>query len=248
MRWTRLLAVGALAGCASLQGSDAPDPEQRFGRAMEALERQDFRSAYEQLSLVYTGHWTQPVAERALLAMAAVELDPRNAGRRLDVGADLAARHFQLAGEPSWTTPVSQTLYLLALELGAAEERAARAEAEKERAEEEKQQAQRQAEQAERQAEQAERQKQQAEKEKRAARAEVQRAKAQARAANAKARAAEQEARPLPRYSGTSVSARVGELSAERARLRDQVQALKRQLAEREQELERIRATLAPRG
>jgi chemotaxis protein histidine kinase CheA len=241
MRWTLILAVGALAGCASLQGSDAPDPEQRFDRAMEALERQDFRSAYEQFSLVYTGHWNQPVSERALLAMAAVELDPRNGGRRLDIGADLAARHFQLAGSPSWTTPVSQTLYLLALELGAAEERAARAEAEKERAEVEKQEAQRQA-------EQAERQKQQAEKEKRAARAEVQRAKAQARAATAKARAVERETRPLPRYSGTSVSARVGELSAERARLRDQVQALRRQLAEREQELERIRATLAPRG
>lgn len=243
MRRTAILALAAITGCATLQGGDAPDPEARFERALAALERQDFPGAYDQLARVYAEAWGGPLAGRALLAMAAVELDPRNGGRRLDVGADLAARHFQHAGHPGWTTPVSQTLYLLAQELGATEARAARAEAEKARAEAEREEARRVAERAE--AEKAE-----AERERQAARAQASRATAQARAARAQASRAEARAaaRPLPSYQGPSVSARVRELSGERDRLRSEVAVLKRRLAEREQELERIRATLTSPG
>jgi chemotaxis protein histidine kinase CheA len=241
MRWSPVIALTVAAGCASLPGIERLDPEDQLTQALAALERQDFTSAYNQFTQVYERHWNEPVGQRALLAMAAVEMDPRNRERRLYVGADLAARSLQLPDAPAWSIPVSQTLYLLAAELGAAEERTARAEAEKE--------------EAERKAVQAEREKEQTEAEKQSVEAEARRAKAQARqsqaeAARAKAEAKQAKARPapkprsLPKLPGPSVTARTQELRNERDKLANEAQVLRKRLAEREEEIERMRETL----
>jgi chemotaxis protein histidine kinase CheA len=242
-----LLAVG---GCASLGQADQPSPEATFERALVALQEEDFQTAYEHLSWIYYEHAHRPIGERALLTLAAVEMDPRNTGRRLDVGAELAGRYFQHPNATPWSGAVSQTMYLLAMELGAAEERLARAEAERERAEREREQAERERQTARAEASRASATARQARSEAARARTEAARARAEARRAQAgsQARAAPaQPARQLPQLSSPSVSARVSTLQGERDRLAGEVRALNRRLAEQEQELERIRRTLAPR-
>jgi hypothetical protein len=138
MRIAAFLLLGALAGCALLAESGRSDPDEVFERAQEALERQDFSSAYQQLSWLYQTRWDRPVGERALLMLAAVELDPRNPGRRLQVGADLADQHDALPAAAPWNKPVGETMYLLATELSAAEDRIARLGRERDIAQEER--------------------------------------------------------------------------------------------------------------
>jgi chemotaxis protein histidine kinase CheA len=241
-----LLAVG---GCASLGQADQPSPEATFERALAALQEEDFQTAYEHLSWIYYEHSHRPIGERALLTLAAVELDPRNTGRRLDVGAELAGRYYQHPNATPWSGAVSQTMYLLAMELGAAEARLARAEAERERAEREREQAERERQTARAEASRASASARQARTDAARARTEAARARAEARRAQAgsQTRAPAQPARQLPQLASPSVSARVGTLQGERDRLAGEVRALNRRLAEQEQELERIRRTLAPR-
>ena len=62
-----------------------------------------------------------------MLALSAGELDPRKPERRLWAGADLSARLLNVPDVEPWMVPVAETYYLLALELGAQEERLARA-------------------------------------------------------------------------------------------------------------------------
>lgn len=236
MNRIRILPLALLAGCASLPAIEAPDADEHLALGLQALDRQEFPAAYTHLSWVATNHGDDDDGRQALLAMAAVELDPRNPGRRLDVGAELAARHLQLPDVATWSIPVSQTLYLLAHELGAAEERAARAEAEKAMAESDAARAERERQQAAQQAQAAQAQVRRAEARAREAESAAARARAQARTARA--------TRTLPTLDTPSVSARMGELRGERDRLGEEVESLRRRLAEREAELERIRKTL----
>ena len=61
------------------------------------------------------------MGQRAVLALAAASLDPRNPNRRIDMGATYAARYLNDNTKAAWTEPVGETLYLMALELGATE-------------------------------------------------------------------------------------------------------------------------------
>ncbi|HEX7051552.1 MAG TPA: hypothetical protein VF188_15200 [Longimicrobiales bacterium] len=215
-----------LTGCALVYGSRQPDPEERLARGLAALDREDYRSAFDDLVWVYTHFPDEPEGRRALLALAAAELDPRNPSRRLGVGSDLVADYLRTPGTPSWTHPVAETVYLLALELGAAETRVAEAEMEREEAEQESAEARGEATRARRQAQRAE--------------AEAQRARrAEARAERARRGAQAAPPGPLPQLPGPPVTARIRELQRERDRLAQRVQALER-------ELERIRKTLRP--
>jgi chemotaxis protein histidine kinase CheA len=241
MRGTLLVGLLVVGGCASLAHGGQPRPEVVFERGLQALEQQDFRSAYEQFSWVYEVYWDRPIGERALLALAAVELDPRNPDRRLYVGADLAGRHYQLPTARRWNEPVSQTLYLLALELGATEERLARAEAEREQAEQARARAERERQAARAQAQQAATRAQRAQAEATRARAEARRAQAQ------RTQPAAAPARALPQLSSPTVTARVNALQTERDRLAREVQTLRSRVAQQDEELERIRRTLSPR-
>lgn len=131
--WAVAMA-GLLTGCATLKAPFESRGEERLEQGLEALARSDYRAAQEHLRWVVQNDGSDQHGQRALLVLAALEMDPRNPARRIGAGADLAANYLGLAEKPSWTQPIAQTLYLLSLELGAAEERAERAERAAERA------------------------------------------------------------------------------------------------------------------
>jgi hypothetical protein len=123
-----------LLGCATLKGPFESRGEERLQQSLEALERGDYRTAHEGLSWVAEHYSKDESGQQATLILAALELDPRNPGRRIAVGTDVAAAYLRAGDKPAWTQPLAQTLYLLGLELGAAEERVEKAEREAERA------------------------------------------------------------------------------------------------------------------
>src|SRR5688572_596008 len=129
---TGLLAL-ALPACATFDTVFGSGPD-RFDTGIAALRRGDFARASNDLNWVILKHANDPVGQRALLASASLEMDPRNPQRHLALGSDLAATYLQKAEEPEWSQALAQTLYLLALELGASEERLAQAEADKRQA------------------------------------------------------------------------------------------------------------------
>jgi DNA repair exonuclease SbcCD ATPase subunit len=215
-----VLLTGTVHGCATLQGERDADPEQHLAWGLAALEQQDYHTAHAHLAWLVSYHWHRPVGQRALLALAAAEADPRNPGRRLGVGAQLASDYLRLEETADWLQPLMESFYLMTLELGAAEEEIAQLAREKEAAE----------------------------RAARAARAQAQRAQAAARTAEARARQARAApaARTVPALPGPPVTARVRALEQERTQLAQRTSQLERRLAEREQELERIRRTLQP--
>lgn len=132
MRSFRPLVLGVLVivtGCAVAGRGGTPDPQQRLELGLAALAEQDLLTAQEHLEWVYRNHPSEPVGMHALLALTAAELDPRNPTRSLWEGADLAGQLLHSPHAPEWTKPVGHTLYLMALELGAKEERMAQAQA-----------------------------------------------------------------------------------------------------------------------
>lgn len=132
---TGMLAL-ALPACATIDtmfGSKSGSDD-RFAEGLAAAQRGDFPAAHRALSWVIENHGSEPIGQRALLTVAALEMDPRNPQRRLALGADLAGAYLSTRTE-DWSQPVAQTLYLIALELGAAEERLAQAEADRRDAE-----------------------------------------------------------------------------------------------------------------
>ena len=131
MRRASFLVVAwtlVMVGCATVSSVWRADEEQRFAAGMRALANADYAVAHRELAWVAEHFAHKSVGQRALLVLASMEMDPRNPSRRTDVGADLAATFLRLPDRDDWVDPVAQTMYLLGLELGAAEERAQRAE------------------------------------------------------------------------------------------------------------------------
>lgn len=184
--WAVAIA-GLLMGCATLKAPLESRGEKRFEDGLTALGRGDYRLAHEQLSWVAQHYGHEAYGQQALLTLAAMEMDPRNPARRIEVGTDVVAAYLGLPEKPQWTHPVAQTLYLLGLELGSAEERVARAE-----------------------------------------------------------RQAERATTRLPNLPGPSVTAKLRTTEQERDRLARRVDVLEKQLADKEQELERIKKTIRP--
>lgn len=179
--------VGLSLGCATLRAPFETGPEERFEQALAALGRGDYRTAHEGFTWIAQKYPKDRYGHQAMLALAAVEMDPRNPGRRIPVGTEVAATYLRTADTPPWTQPLAQTLYLLGLELGAAEERVEKAEREAERA-----------------------------------------------------------AARLPALPGPTVSARIRTVEQDRDRLARRVEALEKQLADKDQELQRIKKTIRP--
>jgi hypothetical protein len=125
-----LLVLSALgtAGCAAVFGGDAPDPRVQLQEGAAAVEARQFLRARGLLEPLYYADPSGPVGQQALLVLIAAELDNRNADRRLWAAADMASRLLNLERIEPWMVPVAETYYLLALELGAAEQRIAQAE------------------------------------------------------------------------------------------------------------------------
>jgi uncharacterized protein YhaN len=121
------LFTAGVAGCATLRGERGPSPEEQLSQGLTALAAHDYPRARTLLEHVYLEHWQQPAGREALFALAAAELDSRNAARRLGVGAELAGRYLSLASVPAWTVPAAESMYLLAFELGVASDTLAKA-------------------------------------------------------------------------------------------------------------------------
>jgi hypothetical protein len=122
------LCTAGMTGCAAIaMARGGPDPRTQLQQGLEALEQRDYTRARGFLEPLYQERWTEPVGRHAMLALIAAELDTRNPDRRLWAGADRAARLVNVPQIEPWMIPVVETYYLLALELGAQEERLAQA-------------------------------------------------------------------------------------------------------------------------
>ena len=127
MRRASLLVVavtGLAVGCATLSFALDSGKGSRFDAGVQALARGEYARAHTELTWVAQRYGHQDEGQRALLLLSALEMDPRNPSRRNEVGADLAANYLRLPDRDAWIDPLAQTLYLLGLELGAAEQKA----------------------------------------------------------------------------------------------------------------------------
>lgn len=116
-----LSASIGLGACAQLRGIERErvDPEQELRTALAEWRRGEHSAASDRLQRIHTGYRDRGIGRSALLARAAVALDPRDADRDLDRGARLAAEYLRLEDGSPATEPIAGVLYLLALELGA---------------------------------------------------------------------------------------------------------------------------------
>jgi hypothetical protein len=122
-----LIALGS-AGCAAVFRGGGPDPRVQLQEGVAAVEARQFLRARGLLEPLYYEDPSGSVGQQALLVLIAAELDNRNADRRLWAAADMASRLLSQEQVESWMVPVAETYYLLAMELGAAEQRIAEAE------------------------------------------------------------------------------------------------------------------------
>lgn len=118
---TWFLVALTVSACATLGGAPAPenDPELRLQQGVDALEANDFEVAHAELSWVYRNCPSSRPGMDALLLLATAELDPRNRSRRLDVGAALVGAYLATPGISAERRQLGESIYLLALELGA---------------------------------------------------------------------------------------------------------------------------------
>lgn len=228
-----ILFVG-LQGCAPFLQNDRQGPEKVLENALISLDRGDFVAAYENLSWVHEHHWGSPAGERALLAMTAVEMNPRNPGRRIEIGAELGHRFADLPSPSPWNIPVAETFRLLAEEM-------TRIQAQIDALEEEKRLLERQRDETSTALRELRAEANQALARAEAAEAEV----ARARRAERRSQVAEAAAEERARTHGSDANA-ARESVGERDRLAQEVRALRNELAERDRELKRIRESLTP--
>lgn len=122
-----LTAAGATA-CATLDSIRGDNPREQLAAGAAAVQAQEYLRARGLLEPLFYDRPHDAVGQQALLVLLAAELDNRNPDRRLWAAADMAERF--MAGEPAepWTVPIVESYYLLAMELGATEERIAAAE------------------------------------------------------------------------------------------------------------------------
>lgn len=115
------LALG-LSACAVLRTERPPaerDASYRLDRGLAAVEAGQYREAFEDLAWVYTNCPDRSRGAEALVALSALELDPRNRAGRPGLGSDLLAR---VLGDPrpaDYVRPLAETAYLMGLSLGA---------------------------------------------------------------------------------------------------------------------------------
>src|SRR5207253_3485728 len=117
------ISVTTIAACATLRPAKPSDNDLRFSNGVKALNTGDFATAESNLNAIVQSGTIEVLNQRALLVLAAAQMDPRNPNRKTESGAELAARFLRLPERDAWVDPVAQTLYLLGLELGQVEER-----------------------------------------------------------------------------------------------------------------------------
>ncbi len=130
-----LMVAAACASCAMIGGGTrGPSAESELERGAAAARAQDYATARTILEPVYRAHYMDKAGTRALMLLTAIDLDPRNANRRLSAASDYATTLLNSDAMPVWEKPVAETLYLLSVELGGLEQEIGRAEAAKDSA------------------------------------------------------------------------------------------------------------------
>lgn len=124
MRPTHLLVATMLVGlgaCSVLRPAPPMDRDAgyRLDRGLAALEASRYREAFDDLAWVHSHCSGTMRGVEALIALAALELDPLNRAARPDLGADLLGRVIREPTAPPWVRPLARTAYLMALSLGA---------------------------------------------------------------------------------------------------------------------------------
>lgn len=116
-----LLALLFMGGCTLIQQAQSPemDAERRLQQGFAALDAGHYAEAFDDLAWVYSRCAGFTASHQALAGLAAMELDPRNRAGREAVGSELLGRLVQHPGPPTWTRPLNETAYLMALALGA---------------------------------------------------------------------------------------------------------------------------------
>ena len=111
-----LACVGiAMAGCAVGPGGvQPPEPVLREQRAAAALEREDFEGALADLVWLASRCEAGEHRLRALLLLAAAQLDPMNPAASSHVAAGAAATYILSANAPPEGLPLARALYRLA--------------------------------------------------------------------------------------------------------------------------------------
>lgn len=113
--------VATLAGCAAITPERAPEQnaQHRLDRGLAAIGAGLYAEAFEDLAWVYSHCYGRQAASHALTALAALELDPRNAAARPQLGTELLGQVIQEPGAPGWVRPLAESAFLAALALGA---------------------------------------------------------------------------------------------------------------------------------
>lgn len=117
-----MLAIAALASaCATARAmpGSGGDPGSRLLEGADALEEGRFGEAYRTLRALAARCESGEQGREAVLLLSTGELDPRNPARSPAASAQLAARYLQAPSIPVTSLVVAESLYLLALDLGA---------------------------------------------------------------------------------------------------------------------------------
>ena len=87
--------------------------------AVAALDERNYDAAHARLLEVVDLCGSAPLGQQALLLMAVAELDPRNPDPRRDLAAESTALLWAETDGQGWTHTITESLYLIALRLGA---------------------------------------------------------------------------------------------------------------------------------
>lgn len=112
-------AIVLLTACATTRGGSNGGFADDLLTSTRALEAGDYREATIRLGWLAGDCQAGPHGRRAVLLLASTALDPRNPEASPDEGARLAAAFLGLPGASAGDRAVAETLYLLALDLGA---------------------------------------------------------------------------------------------------------------------------------
>lgn len=116
-----LALVASAAACAALMVERPPeeDAELRLDRGLFALDAGRYSDAFDDLAWVYSRCAGHQAGSRALIALAALELDGRNPRARPGVGTELLGRVIRDPATARWLRPLAETTFLTSLALGA---------------------------------------------------------------------------------------------------------------------------------
>lgn len=116
-----LLFAGISWGCASFSSEppERPDAGSRLAEGEAALDDGRFAEAYWIFRKLASSCEAGEEGSEAILLLATAELDPRNPARFPPGAAYLAARYLQVSSLAVTARAAAESLYLLALDLGA---------------------------------------------------------------------------------------------------------------------------------